>query len=208
MNEELKNILQKVRLLFAKYGIKSVTMDDVARELGISKKTLYHYVENKIDLLNKVLDMEIDESDCYMEDIDKTKFNAIESLFIVLKYLNQITKDYSSSAIYDLKKYYPDLYTKMNIIRRGKIYSRVLNNLKKGIGEGLYRGDINEALIAKVQVERLENAIDSDYLSIKELSTPEVFLELFKYHIRGIATEKGLIELEKEITKLKTTNNN
>jgi AcrR family transcriptional regulator len=208
MNEELKNILMKVRVLFMKYGIKSITMDDIAREMGISKKTLYQYVENKNDLLNKILDLELEESDCAMEKISKSEINAIEALFIVLKFLNQVTKEYSPSAIYDLKKYYPDLYSKMNILRREKIYNRVMKNLEKGISEGLYRNDINEELIAKIQVERIENAIDSDYLSIDELSTPDVFLEIFKYHIRGIATEKGLIELEKEIEKLKASNNN
>jgi AcrR family transcriptional regulator len=208
MNEELKNILNKVRLLFIKYGIKSVTMDDVARELGISKKTLYQHVENKIDLLNKVLDMEIEDSECSMQEIDKAKLNAIEGLFVVLNFLNKISREYSPSAIYDLKKYYPDLYHKMNVLRREKIYNRVLRNLNKGINEGLYRSEINLQLIAKVQVERIENAIDSDYLSIAELSAPDIFLELFKYHIRGIATEKGLKELDKEIEKLKTTSNN
>jgi TetR/AcrR family transcriptional regulator, cholesterol catabolism regulator len=208
MNEELKNILLKVRLLFMKYGIKSITMDDIARELGISKKTLYQYVENKNDLLNKILELELEESDCAMEKIGVTGINAIEALFIVLKFLNQVTKEYSPSAIYDLKKYYPDLYNKMNLLRREKIYNRVMKNLEKGFNEGLYRDDINKALIAKLQVERMENAIDSDYLSIDELSTPDVFLEIFKYHIRGIATEKGLIELDKEIEKLKASSNN
>jgi TetR/AcrR family transcriptional regulator, cholesterol catabolism regulator len=208
MNEELQNILHKVRLLFMKYGIKSITMDDVAREIGISKKTLYQYVENKNDLLNKVLDMELEESECNIEKVDNSGINAIEALFIVLKFLNMITKEYSSSAIYDLKKYYPDLYNKMNRLRREKIYNRVIKNLNKGIEEGFYRKDINEQLIAKIQVERMENAIDSDYLSIEELSTPDIFLEIFKYHIRGIATEKGLKELDKEIEKLKTNNIN
>jgi TetR/AcrR family transcriptional regulator, cholesterol catabolism regulator len=208
MNEELQNILHKVRLLFMKYGIKSITMDDVAREIGISKKTLYQYVENKNDLLNKVLDMEMEESECSMEKVDNSDINAIEALFIVLKFLNMITKEYSPSAIYDLKKYYPDLYSKMTFLRREKIYNRVIKNLNKGILEDFYRKDINEQLIAKIQVERMENAIDSDYLSIDELSAPEIFLEIFKYHIRGIATEKGLKELDKEIEKLKTNNNN
>jgi len=208
MNEELKNIISKVRLLFMKYGIKSVTMDDVARELGISKKTLYQYVENKNDLLSKIFEMEIEDSDCYIEGIDRTNINAIEELFIIHKFLNKVLKEYSPSSLYDLKKYYPEFYSKMTLVRRGKIYQRVLRNLFKGIDEGLYRGDINTELIAKIQVERTEKTMDSDYLTLTEISTPDIFLELFKYHIRGIATEKGLKELDKEIEKLKTSNNN
>jgi AcrR family transcriptional regulator len=207
MNEELKNILNKVRFLFMKYGIKSVTMDDVARELGISKKTLYQYVENKNDLLAKIFDMEIADSDCYIEGIDRSKINAIEELFIIHKFLNKILNEYSPSSLYDLKKYYPEFYNKMTLVRREKIYTRIIRNLKKGIEEGLYLDDINTELIAKIQVERTEKTMDNDYLTLDEISTPEIFLEIFKYHIRGIATPKGIKELEKEIEKLKTNNN-
>jgi TetR/AcrR family transcriptional regulator, cholesterol catabolism regulator len=206
MNEELKNILKKARSLFMKYGIKSITMDDVSRELGISKKTLYQYVENKTDLLNKVLDLTIDEKECMMETADLPNMNAIEGLFSILRLVGQIIKEYSISVIYDLKKYYPALYEKMNLARREKIYDRIMKNLEKGIDEGLYRKDINKKLIAKVQVDRMEKTIESDYLPIDELSAPEIFLELYKYHIRGIATAKGLKELDKEIEKFKTIN--
>jgi TetR/AcrR family transcriptional regulator, cholesterol catabolism regulator len=206
MNEELKNILKKARSLFMKYGIKSITMDDVSRELGISKKTLYQYVENKTDLLEKVLELTIEEKECMMGAADISDLNAIEGLFAILRLIGQIMKEYSTSVIYDLKKYYPSLYEKMNLIRREKIYNRIINNLEKGIEEGLFRKDINKKLITKVQVDRMEKTIESDYLSIDELSAPEIFLELYKYHIRGIATEKGLKELDKEIEKLKTIN--
>ena len=206
MNEELKNIILKVRQLFMKYGIKSVTMDDVSRELGISKKTLYQYVDNKNDLLAKILELELDDSDCFMEGIDRSKVNAIEELFIIHQYLIKVLKEISPSSLYDLKKYYPDFYIKMKSQRREKIYHRVIQNMQKGISEGLYRNDINIDLIAKMQVDRVEKTMDSDYLTLDEISAPEIFLDVFKYHIRGIASEKGHIELEKEIEKLKTTN--
>jgi AcrR family transcriptional regulator len=189
-----------------KYGIKSVTMDDVSRELGISKKTLYQYVDNKNDLLAKILELELDDSDCFMEDLDRSKVNAIEELFIIHRYLIKVLKEISPSSLYDLKKYYPEFYSKMKSQRREKMYKRVLNNLQKGIKEGLYRDDINTELIAKIQVDRVEKTMDSDYLTLDEISAPEIFLDVFKYHIRGIASEKGVKELDKEIVKLKTTN--
>jgi hypothetical protein len=151
--------------------------------------------------------MEMEESDCYIEGIDRENINAIEELFIILKYLIEHMKEYSPSSIYDLKKYYPEFFNKMTLIRREKVYTRVMNNINKGIEEGLYRADINKELIAMMQVERTEKAFDNEYLSIEALATPAIFLELFKYHIRGIGTPKGLKELDKEIEKLKTTIN-
>lgn len=206
MNEELKNIILKARQLFMKYGIKSITMDDIAREMGISKKTLYQHIENKNDLLEKIFNTELENSDCYIENIDSENINAIEELFIIMKFLIELMKEYSPSSIYDMRKYYPELHHKMTHIRREKVHGRVMKNLEKGISEGLYRNDINKSLIARVQVERMEKTFDNDYLSVEEIATPDIFLELFKYHIRGIATAKGIKELDKEIEKLKMNN--
>jgi TetR/AcrR family transcriptional regulator, cholesterol catabolism regulator len=207
MLEELKNIIYKARHLFMKYGIKSITMDDIAREMGISKKTLYHHVDNKNDLLEKIFNTELEESDCYIENINRENINAIEELFTIMKFLIELMKEYSPSSIYDLRKYYPEMYFKMTNLRRDRVFARVIQNLNKGISEGLYREDINKQLIARVQVERMEKTFDNDYLTVEEIATPEIFLELFKYHIRGIATTKGIEELEKELEKLKQNTN-
>ncbi len=90
MNEELKNILLKVRELYMKYGIKSITMDDVASELGISKKTLYQYVTDKDDLVGKFIDNEIELRQEEICKCFKTGFNAIEELFEISIFMNKI----------------------------------------------------------------------------------------------------------------------
>ncbi len=112
MNEELKNILLKVSDLYTKYGIKSITMDDVATELGISKKTLYQYVTDKDDLVGKFIDNEIA---LRQEEICKcfqAGFNAIEELFEISKFMNKLMKDQNPATEHDLKKYYPHHYQK------------------------------------------------------------------------------------------------
>ena len=202
MNEELKNILLKVRELYMKYGIKSITMDDVARELSISKKTLYQFVNDKDDLVGKFVDNEIV---LRQEEICKcfgTGFNAIEELFEISLLMNKLIRDQNPATEFDLKKYYPHHYQKTVKARREGIFSYILLNLKKGIKEGLYRKEINKDVIAKLYLWRSDNTNLNDLFTVQEFGSIKLFVELLSYHIRGIATEKGILVLEKKVKEL------
>lgn len=205
MNEELKNLLEKVKGLYLKYGIKSVTMDDVSRELGISKKTLYNYVQDKDELVRMVVDLQLESRECSFSNIYKDSLNAIEELLEVSKVINHMLKEVNPSTEYDLKKYYPEYHQKFIKMRREHSYERIKANIIKGKKEGLYRQDLNEELIAKEQVARIESIIDSEVVSLEEFTSPKYFKELFIYHLRGIANEKGIQFLEQ---KLKEIENN
>lgn len=202
MNQELENILQKVSELYQKYGIKSVTMDDVARELGISKKTLYQHVENKNDLVEKVLEYILQEKNCQIEEIVHKKLNAIEELLEVGIHIVKTTKDYNLSAEYDLKKYYPELYRRMHEIRKERMYNAVLTNIKKGKEEGLFRNDMDDIIIAKMQTSRFINMHTDEFFETNEILNPKYVLELFIYHIRGIANKNGIEILEKTLQNI------
>ena len=207
MNEELKNILLKVRDLYMKYGIKSITMDDVARELGISKKTLYQYVADKDDLVGKFIDNEIlmrQEEICKCFQIG---FNAIEELFEISVFMNKLMRDQNPATDHDLKKYYPVHYQKTLKARRDGVYNYVLVNLNKGIKEGLYRKEMNKEVIAKLYLWRTENTHFDELFTLEEFTSVKLFVELLTYHVRGIATDKGIIVLEKKIKELETSYN-
>lgn len=199
MNEELKNILEKVRELYIRYGIKSVTMDDVAHQLGISKKTLYQHVVDKTDLVLKVFELEINDSCTQFECSFSADSNAIEQLFDVHRWIIKRLKEYSPVSDYDLKKYYPDLYRRLEKIRRERMYDFVLSNLRKGKEEGLYRSDIDEEIITKIHVSRIQNTFDSEMLTNEEKTSHKVFYEFFVYHVRGIASAKGITILEEKL---------
>lgn len=190
-----------------KYGIKSITMDDVARELGISKKTLYQYITDKTDLVKKVVDLEIEEKAVDFSKMNCPGLNAIEEIFEVHKMVRQMLKDYNPSTEYDLRKYYPDLYNQVVKVRRERIYNNTVANLEKGKAEGLYRKELNNEIIAKLQLSRIETAFDDKVFTQEELLSPKLFLEIFVYHIRGIANEKGLQVLEKKMKELENNNN-
>jgi len=201
MNKELEVILDKVSKLYSKYGVKSVTMDDVSRELGISKKTLYLHVKNKSDLVSKVLDYILEKNDCEINKLKNKDLNAVEQLLEVGLHIIQTVKDHNPSTEYDLKKYYPDLHKKLHEIRRERIYESVLNNIRKGKEEDLFRNDLDDEIIAKMQTSRFVSMGQDEIFNHEDVFTPKYILEFFIYHIRGIANKKGLEILEKTLEK-------
>ncbi|HEY5469136.1 MAG TPA: TetR/AcrR family transcriptional regulator [Bacteroidales bacterium] len=194
----------KVRELYMKYGIKSITMDDVARELSISKKTLYQYVTDKDDLVGKFIENEIELRFEEIYKCFKIGFNAIEELFEISFFMNRMMKDQNPTTEYDLKKYYPHHYQKTVKARREGMYKYVLQNLKKGKEEGLYREDMDVEIIAKLYMSRSENNHLNELFTNEEFTSIKLFIEILTYHIRGIATKKGIIVLEKKLKELET----
>jgi len=206
MNEELKNILIRVRELYNKYGIKSITMDDVARELGISKKTLYQFVSDKDDLVGKFIDNEIEIRQEEICRCFKSELNAIEELFEISLFMNKMIRDQNPATEYDLKKYYPHHFQKIVKIRREKMFNYILLNLQKGKEEGLYRKEMNEEVIAKFYLSRAESIHFDELFTIEEFTSIKHFIELLTYHVRGIATDKGIKVLENKIKQLENNN--
>ncbi|MBK7627347.1 MAG: TetR/AcrR family transcriptional regulator [Bacteroidales bacterium] len=188
------------------YGIKSITMDDVSRELGVSKKTLYQFVTDKDDLVGKFIDNEIAIRQEEICKCFRTGLNAIEELFEISIFMNKIMRNQNPATEYDLKKYYPEHYQKIVKARREGIYSYILTNLKNGKKEGLYRDDLNNEIIARLYLSRAESIHTNDLFTIEEFTSHELFIELIKYHVRGIATQKGIDVLEQKINEVETNN--
>ncbi|OFX18954.1 MAG: hypothetical protein A2033_01355 [Bacteroidetes bacterium GWA2_31_9] len=203
MEKEAENIVEKVGSLYFKYGIKSITMDDVAKELGISKKTLYNYFTDKSELVSSVVDNILNYHTNKSECIFCKNLNAIEEVFEVNNFFTHMLKDYNHSMVYDLKKYYPDIFKRLHEKRREKMYNSVLNNLKKGKEEGLFRQEMNEEIISKLHVSRIEGIFDSNIFTVEEFTSPEFVFEIFNYHIRGIVNEKGLEIVNNKIKEIK-----
>lgn len=203
---ELNEILEQIGILYKKYGIKSVTMDDVARELGISKKTLYQYVTDKTTLVELVVSKIMITDKNNFDRLVLPKNNAIEELFFVNKKLQHILKNINASFEYDLKKYYPALYKQVRSHKIENMYNSVKKNLDKGVKDGMYRHDLNTEYISRYYVSRIENTINLEFLSNKEISISDFFYEVFIYHIRGVSNSKGIAFLESHIDKIKNNN--
>jgi len=202
MDIEFEKILGKVSVLYRKYGIKSVTMDDVAHQLGISKKTLYQYVNDKTELVKKVVEHTRQCNISGMENLSAAGENAIEQLIKVSQRVNTIMKDHSPSYEYDLRKYYPDIYGNLMSAKRKLMYESMIANIRQGKKEGIYREELDEEIISKLHLLRIENIQSSEIFKEEEMQSSKFFRELFVYHIHGLATLKGLEVLNKNMGKL------
>jgi AcrR family transcriptional regulator len=200
---EDREMISKISSLFHRYGIKSVTMDDVAHELSISKKTLYEHYSDKSHLVHAVIEHEFSCLEKKFKSVKEEPKNAMDEIFIIYRHHAMMIKEHHPSFEFDLKKYYPEIYAGLRKDRRAKVMEATLKNLKKGKSEGLYRADLNENLIAKLNMMRIECITENDLFSIDELYSQEYSLEIFIYHLHGILSEKGLKYLEQNIDKLK-----
>lgn len=203
MGKNCRQILEIVCKIYERYGIKSVTMDDVAKHLCISKKTLYEYFTDKKDLVTQVMLMEHERWFGILRENEAKGHNAIEELFEVYKVLKEMFRHYNPSMEYDLRKYYPDLSMKLREIRRKMIYESGYRNMTRGKKEGLYRKELNSKIIAKLHLFKWENMVDSDMFSIPELTSFKVFHEIFVYHMNGIMSPKGRFFFEKNFKKFR-----
>lgn len=202
MDNRLKDIVLKAGKLFHKYGIKSVSMDDIARECGISKKTLYESVKDKHELVEKAIDCEFQEENKVPHTVNFANLNAIDTLFLVYESAIEFFKDFNISMEYDLRKYYPNLYEKNIKRRRQHIYEKMVVNMKQGIGEGTFRDNFNIDIIAKLHILKIEGMLQSNIFDDINYSIIDIFKELFTYHFMAIATEKGVDEFNKKLAEI------
>lgn len=205
MSERLINIISNSCNLFKKFGIKSVSMDDIAQNCGISKKTLYELVDDKRDLVTKVLDKGFHKPHIH-QNIDFDGLNAIEVLFKVYEISLEFFKDFNLSMEFDLKKYYPDLYSKAKRNRESHLYNNILSNIKQGQKEGLYRTNFNAEMVTKFHVHKIESVFKKELFEDDNYTSVEIFKELFSYHFYSIANEKGRVLLEEKIKTLDNEN--
>jgi AcrR family transcriptional regulator len=203
MKDRTNSILSHVSRLYHRYGIKSVTMDDVARHLGISKKTLYEFFRDKKDLVSQVLESEHVQHCEIFNALELRKLNAIEELFEIYTLIKNLIHEYNPSMEYDIRKYYPELYSHIRSVRRKTLFENSLRNMIKGKKEGLYRKNLDAEVIAKLHLFRIENLYDSDLFTSEELNSFDTFHELFVYHLQGIMSEKGREFFEKNFSRFR-----
>lgn len=201
MEEKEIEILDKVMELFRDYGFRTVSMDDVSRELRISKKTLYKYFKNKSDLIEKLLQYEQERFD---EMINQEAFlkegNAIDILLAASKCVAEAYKNASRRAIFELKKYFPEENDAFWTNRMKFIVSKTANNFRRGIEEGIYRKNLRVELEAQLYAHRLRLIHLDEELSrdLDKYSYEDIFSCFFESLIRSISNKKGVEYFESQ----------
>ncbi|MFC2113968.1 TetR/AcrR family transcriptional regulator [Bacteroidota bacterium] len=202
MDQRYLEILNEAERIFKKFGIRSVSMDDVCRELGISKKTLYLYVENKEDLVEKVILKSQEEIRKEFEQIIRQAENAIDQLLQVSLLVSRKFSDVNLAFSHDLSKYFPHLCKNEQSNRRQHIFEHIQRNMQLGIKQGYFRTDLQVDMVARLYVQKIENVMNSEHLLSEEFSSADFFKVMFENHIHGIANEKGISYFEEKIKSL------
>lgn len=172
-------------------------MDDIARELGMSKKTIYQHVSNKADLVYLTLESYLKEDREQLENILTQSSNSIDAMVQMAAYILNQLRDFNPYVLHDLQKYYPDSWKKLHDYRYTYFRKRILENLLEGIEQGIYRDDIHAEIISKIYIKGFENLTDQELFPSKTYAFIELYKQFLQYHLHGILTKKGLQLLEK-----------
>merc|ERR1711907_268702 len=183
MDEKRLEILERATNVYMRLGIKSVTMDDLARELGISKKTIYKYFDDKSDLVRSIVQMktEMDQAIC-MNCINQNG-NAIDDLIQVSKLIAEHVGNINPTVIFDVKKYHPDAWQLMDNHRWDFVLNMISSNVEKGIRENLYRSDLNAEIIGRSYVASIDTLFNSDIFPWPKFTFQAIYSEMIRFHI-------------------------
>jgi hypothetical protein len=194
-------ILKKTSEIFLKLGFKSVTMDDIANELAISKKTIYKYFKNKEELVDETVSAFHDSMQQGVICICESGHNAIQENFEIKKMFKDLLKHSDDSPMYQLQKFYPNTFHKIMKKEFAMFKDCISNNIDKGIKNGLYRKNIDKELVSKFYFSLVISIHDSNLYTYNKNTIAKLEIDVLEYHTRAIATAKGIKILEEQLEK-------
>ncbi|MGF1533414.1 MAG: TetR/AcrR family transcriptional regulator [Bernardetiaceae bacterium] len=184
-------MIESARELFFRYGIRSVTMDELARHLGVSKKTLYQHFKDKADLVAAVTRLQIEEESCFIEQVQSDSDNAIDEVIKISEYVRAMFRQFHPSLLFDLRKYYPNSWRLFIQHKQGRMLQSIEANIARGIQEGLYRQGINPKILARVRMELIQITLDAEVFSPTAFDLWEVQVQVFDHYVHGITSPQG-----------------
>lgn len=177
--------------LFFRHGIKSITMDEIASHLGMSKKTIYQYYSDKDAIVVALTDTELSSQMQEMEELRKTSVNAIDEIFKTMNCLSRTFVKINANVFYDMQKFHPASWQRFREFKEKKMMGFVDENLKNGMKQELYRKDLNSKIMAKFRMEEVEMAFNPIIFPPDKYNIKEVQMILLDHFIHGITTLKG-----------------
>ncbi|WP_170971060.1 TetR/AcrR family transcriptional regulator [Ilyomonas limi] len=189
--------MTKAEELFCRYGIKSVTMDEIANQLGISKKTIYLSFADKDELVLEVFTAYMNESKQHCLHDRQEAENAVHEIFLAMDMTDAMLKALNASILFDLEKYYPDTYKKFKAYKYEFLYNVVSENLKRGIQEELFRADLNVDIITRMRLGTVMLSMNIEMFPPGKYKLVEVEQEIIMHYLYGIATAKGIKLIQK-----------
>lgn len=192
--EQVRKVIDTAWGMFRRFGVRSVSMDDVAREMSISKKTLYRCFRDKNELITLTLDEDLRHIEKEVDSIIANEDNAIRQVLKIANFVSGYFKQVNPCMIYDLKKYHPELYREFTIHREKTFIERVEKNLKTGVDQGFYRSDLDIHVCARLYLCLMNYGPEHIGEINQSSDLTKIFQNIMSYHLHSIATPKGLKE--------------
>jgi AcrR family transcriptional regulator len=184
-------ILNGARELFFKQGIRSITMDDIAEHLAISKKTIYTHYKDKDLIVKSMFHILIEQEHERMHQIRKISENPIDEIMRLMEHLGSFISQFNPAVFYDLQKFYPLVWAEFRVFREKEVMGFVEDNLRKGVKLELYRKEIKIKIIARLRIEMIYLGFDTDVFPINQYNHAQVQVALLDHFLHGIVTLKG-----------------
>ncbi len=184
-------ILTEAEKLFMKFGFRSVTMDDIAKHLGMSKKTIYANFKDKNELVLQLVTKMLKNDECNMNECTVESDNAIEEVFLTMDFMKNILSGINPIVFLDLEKYHHAAFKLMREFHQNHIFNKVKANLERGVKERVFREDINTEILASSRVGQINWIMESDLLRSGKYSMYDVVYELTLHFLFGICTLSG-----------------
>jgi AcrR family transcriptional regulator len=186
-----ERILLKAHEMFNRYGIRSVSMDDIAAQLGMSKKTLYQYYADKEELVSGVFLTVIEGNKTRCLSDKKIAENAVHEVFLAFDMVQEMFSKMNPVVIFDLKKYHPAVYSKVHEHKHNFLYQMIRQNLEKGVKEELYRTEIDTDVLTRYRIEGIFLPFDAEVFPNNRTNLVHIEHQLTEHFLFGLATSKG-----------------
>ncbi len=184
-------IKHKAHDLFMQFGLKSVSMDDIANSLGISKKTIYQFYQDKDALVDDVIASVIAHNQTCCETDQQNADNAVHEIFLAMDFIMEIFRSMNPSLLFDMQKYYPVAFAKFSKHKNDYLYGMVKQNLQRGIAEELYRDDLLVEVMARFRVESMMLPFNPEFHTKVKQSLDLIEQELTLHFLYGMVSPKG-----------------
>ncbi|MEY3343800.1 MAG: hypothetical protein RL090_1484 [Bacteroidota bacterium] len=190
-SETDERVIQLVTELFFRFGVKSITMDDVAKHLSISKKTLYKHFTDKNEMVYKCCNFDLEKRKAVFNEISNNAGDAVQELLMMMANMELMLGSMNPNLLFDIRKYYPQAWERYVDFKENHMLGKIVENLERGMAAGIYREDLNVKVLARLRLEEVDMGFNPELFHHLKFNVKEVQLTLFDHFLFGITTPKG-----------------
>lgn len=186
-------LIEEADRLFCQYGFKSVTMDDIAKHVGMSKKTIYQHFKDKDELVNILIKEKLNSQDHAMKEASINAENAVHEIFYAIENMSNLLNSVNPKLFYDLQKYHPTAWVYFKNFKEKTLTERIRQNLKRGVAEGYYRAEIEVDILTQMRLDQINLIFNQhDNYTNNQYNIAQVMITLTAHFLYGISNLKGL----------------